>query len=138
MAILKRAQAGRGEGLDAVKGSKVEVAHLLEGALVMKLRGRGGEVVLDAPGRAEIRQARGSSTKGEAGFQEALKGLLGARVRGATVDHGLAVKLDLGGAGTLVISLIEGEYPGNSALDVKGPGRCYQSYHCDGVSTLSL
>jgi hypothetical protein len=136
--LFGRGADGQGEPIAAIRRGKVAAAHVSEGILTLKIVTSDGEALIEVPGRAQL--SAGGRTFSEAApeFPSAVGELLGAKVLEASIERGQTIKLDFGKAGTLVISLVEGDYPGTRALFLKGPGKTFVSYHCDGATKLTM
>ena len=117
---------------------KIEQAVYGDDTLTLTFKGAGGEAHLEAYGKVILRTAGQEHRAGAQNFDALLRLAAGRTVTGAVMRVGRELVFELEGGTAIAISLVPGEYPGNDAAYLKGPGKSYVNFNEGGFARLAL
>ena len=120
-------------------GLTVDKSAYEDATLTLTFKGAAGEAHLEAYGQLVLNQApsRGLSP-GNAPFEQAVAAAPGKRVVATEFHFAEQLRIELEGGLTLIVSLLRGTYPGESAVYLKGPGKSYVNFNENGFARLTL
>ena len=124
--------------LVALVGLSVNEAAYEDGTLTITFKGAGGEAHLEAYGRAFLAERGVPSIAGTPPFKALLKSVPGRKVVATALRVGDTLTVELEGGLTAVASLRAGDYAGEAAVYLKGPGKSYVNFNENGFARLAL
>ncbi len=124
--------------LGRILGLAVDAAAYADGTLTLTFVGGAGEAHLEAFGKLKVIHSGESLDPTRRGFDAAVSSLVGRKVGAASQKRGEELAIEFEGGVAVVASLKGGDYPGTSAVYLKGPGKSYVNFHRDGFTRLAL